>query len=341
MFATRLVLLANQSDSVGVLAFTSNGVPTCVRIPPGAVASLIPPTLYPLTPFTAVGDRPTLVRGKPVQRYQYSKGKYAVTVAVGLPSLSSTQREPAMEETPGNIAFIANSACNLGHTTFDSMEHGVAPDASAFAVPEQCIKGLRLNRDGHHDGVEWRTGVPPELHDRLDGHGGDDAAIVSRLRGHVGWNRLDFLLRSKDAHSRSAIARAAGSFYRSPPTASATPAAIDHRPFSPPVRDQSSCGACWAFATTAASEINYRLAKGSPSQGSLAEHFAPQQLLDCVSVNESDDTAVVDCKGTSPQHDPQHDNQKHRSCGTSAADLPQTLYARRPSQRLRAAPAHQ
>jgi cathepsin L len=50
---------------------------------------------------------------------------------------------------------------------------------------------------------------------------------------------------------------------------------VDWRGQMNPVRDQGSCGSCWAFATVAATEGRYTIKYGNKLQ------FSEQQLIDC------------------------------------------------------------
>ena len=64
---------------------------------------------------------------------------------------------------------------------------------------------------------------------------------------------------------------------------------VDWRNFLPPVRDQGSCGSCWAFSSAATMEGNYNI-KNNLSPGS--NYFSTQQLVDC-------DTYSRGCNGGS------------------------------------------
>ena len=60
---------------------------------------------------------------------------------------------------------------------------------------------------------------------------------------------------------------------------------FDHRAYTMPVRNQGSCGSCWAFATMAIIEGNWNIKKTR-----LTQHLSTQQLVDC-------DTGNGGCNG--------------------------------------------
>ena len=53
---------------------------------------------------------------------------------------------------------------------------------------------------------------------------------------------------------------------------------LDWRNSLPPVRDQGSCGSCWAFTSAAAMEGNYNIKNNLPPG---SNYFSTQQLVDC------------------------------------------------------------
>ena len=57
------------------------------------------------------------------------------------------------------------------------------------------------------------------------------------------------------------------------------PTAWDWRPDITPIKDQGSCGSCWAFSTVGAIEAKYKMVTG------LDIDLAEQQLVDCDSAN--------------------------------------------------------
>ncbi|KAG2500787.1 hypothetical protein HYH03_001549 [Edaphochlamys debaryana] len=60
-----------------------------------------------------------------------------------------------------------------------------------------------------------------------------------------------------------------------------------------PIRDQGSCGSCWAFASTAAIEAAYRIGSGEP--GCHSVDLSEQQLVSCVNDPRGYDSQG--CKG--------------------------------------------
>jgi C1A family cysteine protease len=53
---------------------------------------------------------------------------------------------------------------------------------------------------------------------------------------------------------------------------------VNYSNLAHPAKSQGSCGSCWAFSTSSAAEINYKLANGETNYN---VHFAEKQLLDC------------------------------------------------------------
>ncbi len=83
---------------------------------------------------------------------------------------------------------------------------------------------------------------------------------------------------------------------------SATPAAVDWVSAGKvtTVKNQSHCGACWAFATVAAMESSYAIASST-----VAVSLSPQDLISCMSKgsplnNKSEDGFACGCSGADP-----------------------------------------
>lgn len=74
-----------------------------------------------------------------------------------------------------------------------------------------------------------------------------------------------------------------------------TPDSIDWRDAGivPPIRDQGSCGSCWAFAITGATESTWIQTLDISGMNNLTEFYlSPQQLIDC-----SSDYGNAGCSG--------------------------------------------
>ena len=64
---------------------------------------------------------------------------------------------------------------------------------------------------------------------------------------------------------------------------SGTPTSIDWKKLMGDLKNQASCGSCWAFASSAVAEGRYALSKG---QKTVTTRFSEQQLVDCDKVND-------------------------------------------------------
>ena len=245
--------------------FSSAGVDTCVTV----AAASIPATLFSLAPFADVGAGTQ--RGQQTRHLRYSLQKWQLG---------------AQLDTQGALMSLSNPGLYSNLWTFDAFDNTSALDTQAFAVPPLCSRAagrLSALRNPH---LAVKSPERP---------------VVQRwLPPHMG------LLLRPEAPRLLAARRAAFEAQDRSPSAGAPrgvvvpepEATVDHRLYATPIRDQTAaCGGCWAFASVASAEINSHFAMRTPSNASVAEHLSVQELLDCVAMNESDASAIIDCKG--------------------------------------------
>jgi len=249
--------------------FSSAGVDTCVSV----AAASIPPTLFSLAPFVDVGTG--MKDGQPTRHLRYSLKAWHIGAQVDMQSAA--------------LLSLSNPGLYSNVWMMDTFDNTSTIDLSAFAVPPLC----------------GDASVTPSA--LLNPH----AAVQHPQQPFPSSPPMGLLLRT-EAPRLLAARRAAFDAHRhvsdrsltagAIPTGGVSPgpeAAVDHRLYATPIRDQTSaCGGCWAFASVASAELNHHFALKTPSNASVSEHLSVQEVLDCVAMNESDaSTAIIDCKG--------------------------------------------
>ena len=246
--------------------FSSAGVDTCVTVD----SANIPPTLFSLAPFVDVGAG--MQRGQQTRHLRYDLKKWHFGAQV--------------DKLTEALRSLSNPGLYSNIWTFDEFDNASALDVKKFAAPPLCNRssstfGARLNPHVActHPEQAALSGTPPPM-----------GLLLRPQAPHLlAARRATFEARRRSTGRSTRRSLEAGA----PPVV-----AVDHRPYATPIRDQTSaCGGCWAFASVASAEINYHLAMKTPSNASVAEHFSVQELLDCVSMHESEPHAIIDCKG--------------------------------------------
>ena len=270
----RTVIRADQSTAYNI--FTSAGQPTCQVYP----ASAVPSTLINLAPFVYSGE--STERGVLADNFRFEASP---TSTVGVSVDRATQR-PLSVVNPSSY----------GDQTWSVYEfvNGTAPNVSWFEVPSECL--------GNGSQAAAASSSSPAA--SLLAGGLVLPPTMAADSGPAAWWHLPPATVLRDGVTLKTAAavrfsRGESSLYRRKEGAGAPPSA-DSRAFATPARDQGACGGCWAFATMAATEINYNkkhAIDGTSGNGSAVGHLGVQHLLDCVATGESDATALIDSKG--------------------------------------------
>jgi len=136
--------------------------------------------------------------------------------------------------------------------------NGTSPNASVFEVPPECQPGSPTLRAGQ---ALAGAGVDGPV-----AQGPNPVATATATTPS-----FPAILRSPTALAAAAEARADTSRFRTyaAPAGFATPASYDGGRFATPVRDQSSCGGCWAFSSAAATEIVFNKKRFEESNGTV------------------------------------------------------------------------
>lgn len=255
--------IKNAVDREAYYFFPSAGSPTCVKAIDG---SPVPATLINISPFTY--SSPGAVRGQLTDHYRYLSLKPFRSIGADVDT-----------KTEALVSIINPFYLSFGSTwSVYSFVNGTAPDPLVFELPAECVNAKESMS------LDWGEVEVAEL----------------------GWPyRTPLLLRRTDAVEVALALRdrwssddPKGSLFRvfrpSVELVGEAPSTIDNRDFAVgPVRDQSSCGGCWAFSTVVSVQLNYNYAR----KNSTLSPLSVQELLDCVSVSESDTSALIDCKG--------------------------------------------
>lgn len=250
------------------LIFNNAGVPTCVY---SAFGGSAPSSLFSLSPFYTVG--PSTVLGRPTNHWRYETSKYLVGAQ--------------LDSSSGMLTSLSNPSLQGEFWNFYVFDN-TSVSSDTFAVPAVCTNSSVITMEpySHSLSKSGDAGGPPVTRKGLGLL--RQAAAAAAADGRPAW----------EARESGGQARGKAIYQPLEAVLATLPTAVDNSPFAPPVRDQTSqCGGCWAFASVAATEVVANFNRGAVSNNSVGEHLSPQQVIDCVAMNESDSTALIDCKG--------------------------------------------
>lgn len=193
-----------------------------------------------------------------------------------------------VDQADGQLRLLTNAGNEGQVMVYSEFLNGTVPDASVFDVPSSCTAASAVTVPEDL----WLPSLPSRRLTLM----AENAAFVAKHNTDSSSSSFSLKLHPRFAGMPLEEAVAAPLVPPPPKSPKATtrsvyyrrrteeaPASVDRRDDGAvaPIRDQGTCGSCWAFATAAAVETNVALASKTS-----ADSLSPQNLLDCVTVGD-------------------------------------------------------
>jgi hypothetical protein len=198
--------------------------------------------------------------------------------------------------------LVSNPANQQQAMIFSKVLNGTVPPSSLFNVPEVCSSATVVKRSEPLNDLSldwWCSKDPEELwndaRDLVERHNSSPGAQYRLtagvpMRGAGFWPSLEAVCSTRLTTPGALTVPDRVRTYR-PPHGFRADANVDHSSFATPVRNQGTCGMCWAFSTSATLEVAVAFA-----QNTSVQWLAPQSLADCIP-HDYVPNAQLECKG--------------------------------------------